>query len=108
MRKLLLATGCMGLLLAAGLPLAAAGDAKKGEAAFNDNCAVCHNSDSTEAKIGPGLKGVSKHDKLVNGKAVSPENIKQLITDGTASMPGFGDSISSDTKDDIVAYLMTL
>jgi cytochrome c len=106
MRNGLLTLASLGLFLAAGLPLNAA-DAKKGEAAF-ENCSVCHNSDSTETKIGPGLKGVFKREKLVNGKPVNEANIKALITDGSGGMPPFGDSISSEDKDNIIAFLKTL
>ena len=106
MRNGLLTLASLGLLLTAGLPLSAA-DAKKGEAAF-ENCSVCHNSDSTETKIGPGLKGVFKREKLVNGKPVSEANIKELITEGSGGMPPFGDSISSEDKDNIIAFLKTL
>src|SRR5438309_1385739 len=74
MKKGMLIRASLGLALAVGLPLTAAdGDAKKGEAAF-DNCAVCHNADSTETKIGPGLKGLFKREKLVNGKPVNEAN----------------------------------
>jgi cytochrome c len=106
MRNGLLTLATLGLFLAAGLPLNAA-DAKKGEAAF-ENCSVCHNSDSTETKIGPGLKGVFKREKLVNGKPVNEANIKALITEGSGGMPPFGDSISSEDKDNIIAFLKTL
>ena len=106
MRNGLLTLATLGLFLAAGLPLKAA-DAKKGEAAF-ENCSVCHNSDSTETKIGPGLKGVFKREKLVNGKPVNEANIKELITEGSGGMPPFGDSISSEDKDNIIAFLKTL
>jgi len=106
MRNGLLTLATIGLFLAAGLPLNAA-DAKKGEAAF-ENCSVCHNSDSTETKIGPGLKGVFKREKLVNGKPVNEANIKALITEGSGGMPPFGDSISSEDKDNIIAFLKTL
>jgi cytochrome c len=106
MRNGLLTLATLGLFLAAGLPLNAA-DAKKGEAAF-ENCSVCHNSDSTETKIGPGLKGVFKREKLVNGKPVNEANIKELITEGSGGMPPFGDSISSEDKDNIIAFLKTL
>ena len=106
MRNGLLTLATLGLFLAAGLPLNAA-DAKKGEAAF-ENCSVCHNSDSTETKIGPGLKGVFKREKLVNGKPVNEANIKELITEGSCGMPPFGDSISSEDKDNIIAFLKTL
>ena len=37
-------------------------DAKKGKSNFDDNCSVCHNSDSEERKMGPGLKGLAKTD----------------------------------------------
>ena len=106
MRNGLLTLATLGLFLAAGLPLNAA-DAKKGEAAF-ENCSVCHNSDSTETKIGPGLKGVFKREKLVNGKPVNEANIKALITEGSGGMPPFGDSISPEDKDNIIAFLKTL
>ena len=108
MRNGLLTLTSLGLLLTAGLPLTAFdGDAKKGESAF-ENCSVCHNSDSTETKIGPGLKGVFKREKLVNGKPVNEANIKELITEGSGGMPPFGDSISSEDKDNIIAFLKTL
>ncbi len=102
------AVACVGLLLAIGAPLKAyQGDPKKGEAAF-DNCSVCHNSDSTETKIGPGLKGLFKREKLVNGKPVNEANVKALITEGSGAMPPFADAISSEDKDNIIAFLKTL
>ena len=39
------------------------GDAAKGKETF-DQCSVCHNADSEETKVGPGLKGLFKHAKL--------------------------------------------
>ena len=107
MKKGILTIASLGLLLAVGLPLTAAGDAKKGEDVF-ENCAVCHNSDSTETKIGPGLKGLFKREKLVNGKPVNEENVKALITEGSGAMPPFGDAISSEDKDNVIAFLKTL
>ena len=71
MKKGILAVSCFGLLLAIRLPMSAA-DAKKGESVF-ENCAVCHNADSTEVKIGPGLKGLFKREKLVTGKPVNTQ-----------------------------------
>ncbi len=108
MKKGILTVASLGLLLAAGLPLTAAdGDAKKGEAAF-ENCSVCHNADSTEAKIGPGLKGLFKREKLVNGKPVTADNVRAIITEGSGAMPPFADAISADDKDNLIAYLKTL
>jgi cytochrome c len=108
MKKGILTLASLGLLLAASLSLTAAdGDAKKGETVFQ-NCAGCHNSDSDETKVGPGLKNLFKRDKLVNGKPVNETNVKALITEGSGAMPPFGDAISSDDKDNIIAYLKTL
>jgi cytochrome c2 len=108
MKKGMLTLASLGLLLAVGLPLTAADpDAKKGQAAF-ESCAPCHNSDSTETKVGPGLKDLFKREKLVNGKPVNDANVKALITDGSGSMPPFGDAISSEDKDNLIAYLKTL
>jgi cytochrome c len=106
MKKATLTVACIGLLLGLGLPaMAAEGDAKKGETVFNDNCAVCHNADSTEAKVGPGLKGLFMHDKLVNGKPVTEENVREVIDKGGATMPPMGDAISAEDKDNLIAYL---
>jgi cytochrome c len=87
--------------------MAADGDAKKGESVF-ENCSVCHNSDSTEAKVGPGLKGLFKREKLVNGKPVNEANVRMLINEGTSAMPAMGDAMKADEKDDLIAYLKTL
>lgn len=104
----MLTLATLGLVLAAGLPLTAAdGDAKKGQSVF-DNCSVCHNADSAEMKIGPGLKGLFKREKLVNGKPVNDANVKALITEGSGGMPPFGDALSAQEKEDVVAYLKTL
>jgi cytochrome c len=94
--------------LAAGSVTAfAAGSADKGKEVF-DQCSVCHNADSTETKIGPGLKGLFKHDKLVNGKPVNEANVRAKIDEGGNGMPSYKDILSNQEKDDVVAYLKTL
>jgi mono/diheme cytochrome c family protein len=109
MKKAALAAGCMGVLLAMGLPMTGfAPDAKKGKAVFDENCAACHKPDSTETLVGPGLKGVFKKAKLSSGKAVSEMAIRDTINKGGDVMPGFADTLNAAQKDDIVAYLKTL
>ena len=39
------------------------GDAEKGKTVY-EQCSVCHDAESTDAKIGPGLKGLFKSAKL--------------------------------------------
>src|SRR5215471_7040835 len=103
------ATACGLVLLLAGTRLSAAkpGDAKKGKEVF-EQCSVCHNSDSEERKIGPSLKGLFKRKTLVNGKAVSEDNVRALINAGGNGMPSFMDLLSDDERDDVIAFLKTL
>ena len=83
------------------------GNAEKGKEVF-DQCSVCHNADSTEKKIGPGLKGLFKHDKLVNGKPVNEANVRAKIDEGGNGMPGYKDILSDQERADLIAYLKTL
>src|SRR5471030_619425 len=94
-----------GALLLAGSSLFAqgkGGDAKKGKDVFDQNCAVCHNSDSAEVKMGPGLKGVSKKPKM-NDAA-----LKARIEAGGNGMPSYKDILSDAEKADVIGYLKTL
>lgn len=83
------------------------GDAAKGKAVF-EQCGVCHNPDSDEKKMGPGLKGLFKKDKLTNGKKPTEANIRAKIDEGGNGMPSYKDMLSDQEKDDLVAYLKTL
>ncbi len=111
MKKGIIATSCFAIVLGAGVFAIAAppaGDAEKGKAVFEDNCAVCHNADSDEKKMGPGLKGVTKKDKLKNGKKPTDANIKAIINAGGNGMPAYSDMLSDEERDNVLAYLKTL
>ena len=119
MKKSLLAITCLGVMLSGGMlfaqgkgggkgKAAPAGNAAKGKDLFEANCGVCHNSDSEERKMGPGLKGVSKHAKLANGEAVSDANIVAFLNAGGNGMPGFADLLTTSEKADILAFLKSL
>jgi cytochrome c len=100
-----LVAGMMAQLNAQGK--AKPGDAAKGKDVF-DQCSVCHNADSTETKVGPGLKGLFKMEKLVNGKPVTEANVRDFINTGGNGMPSYADQLSDQDKNDIIAYLKTL
>ncbi len=102
-------TGVCSTALLAGSAVAAdkAGDAAKGKEVF-EQCAVCHNIDSDEKKMGPSLKGLFKRDKLKNGKKVTEENVKALINAGGNGMPAYADMLSDDERADLLAYLKTV
>lgn len=104
-----------GGLLVAGASLygqdkkgAAVGDKAKGKEVFDQNCAVCHNADSTDAKMGPGLKGLFKKGKLTSGKPVNDANVHAKVEAGGNGMPSYRDILSDTEKNDVVAYLKTL
>src|SRR5437588_1308495 len=95
-------TGSMMLLASAKKP-----DAAKGKEVF-EQCSVCHNADSTEKKMGPGLKGLFTKDKMTNGKKPSDATVKAKIDEGGNGMPAYKDMLSDQEKDDLLAYLKTL
>jgi len=73
--------------LAASAPVYAQGqgDAAKGKEVF-EQCSVCHNADSTDRKMGPGLKGLFKKSKLdSNGKPVNDANVLEKINEGATA-----------------------
>jgi cytochrome c len=120
MKKTLLAMTCLSVMLSGGMLFAqgkgggkgkgkaAAGDVAKGKELFESNCGVCHNSDSEERKMGPGLKGLSKRAKLVNGEATSDTTIMNLVNTGGNGMPGFADLLTTAEKADVLAFLKSL
>ena len=84
------------------------GDVAKGKEVF-DQCSVCHNADSTERKMGPGLKGLFKKAKMDStGKAPNDANILEKINGGGNGMPSYKDVLSDAERTDLLAYLKTL
>jgi cytochrome c len=86
----------------------AAGDAAKGKETFDSNCSPCHNSDSDEKKVGPGLKGLFQKDALSNGKKATEANVRAKIDDGGNGMPPYKETLDEAEKNDLIAYLKTL
>ena len=82
-------------------------DAAKGKEVF-EQCAVCHNADSDEKKMGPGLKGLFKKDKMTNGKKPTEATVRARVDEGGQGMPAYKDMLSDQEKDDLIAYLKTL
>ena len=83
------------------------GDAAKGKQVF-EQCAMCHNVDSPEKKMGPSLQGLFKKKALMNGKAVNDANVLEQINNGGNGMPPYADMLSAQDKADVLAYLHTI
>ena len=108
MYRLRVIATCVVLAAASRVMLSAAkGDAEKGKAVF-EQCSVCHNADSDEKKMGPGLKGLFKKDKMTNGKKPTEAAVRARVDEGGQGMPAYKDMLSDQEKDDLIAYLKTL
>ncbi len=97
--------------LAVGVTAAATGgkgDAAKGKAVADQQCAMCHVVDSPENKMGPSLQGLFKKKTLKNGKPVNDANVMDQIVNGGGTMPAMGDSVKGDDRANLLAYLHTL
>jgi len=94
------------------IPLALVGQnvpsVEKGHEVFDEQCSMCHNSDSLERKAGPGLKLLFAKEKLESGKPVTEENVIERIVKGATGMPAFKDDLSKEDLADLVAYLKTI
>ena len=90
-----------------GVTQAAPANAEKGKETF-EQCAVCHNVDTDEKKMGPSLKGLFKKDKLKNGKKPTEANVKAIINAGGNGMPAYADMLSDEERADLIEYLKTI
>jgi cytochrome c2 len=107
MKKFKLFTCSAALLAVAPLAIAGKGDAEKGKEVFQQ-CGVCHNADSAEKKMGPGLKGLFARDKMTNGKKPTEANVRAKIDEGGNGMPAYKEILSDEEKDNLMEYLKTL
>jgi len=82
--------------------------AEKGKKVFDHRCYVCHEKDSERVReIEPTLNGLFKRDRLVTGKPVTAENVKEIIKMGpTPGMPAFRYTLSDQEIDDLIEYLI--
>jgi mono/diheme cytochrome c family protein len=83
------------------------GDAAKGKELFETKCSICHNPDSKDKKIGPGLQGI-KDGKLPSGKDATYQNILDNLNKGGGGMPAFEKLLTAEEKDHVIAYVKTL
>lgn len=91
------------------------GDAANGEAVFATNCVICHATTDADG-VGPGLAGVSgrvsEYDVEMDAAEYLVESILQpdaYIVEGYSNiMVPYGDLLTPDEINDLVAYLLTL
>ena len=85
------------------------GSATKGKEVFDQKCGICHNADSDQKKIGPGLKGLFKRGTFtLNNSKVTEESLKTWIENGDSLMPPFKEALDEQQIRDVIAYVKTL
>lgn len=80
----------------------------QGKTLFETKCSTCHDANSTQTIVGPGLKGVLKKTRLpVSNRPATPENIRSQLKMPFNRMPSF-EYLSEEEIHDIIAFLNTL
>jgi mono/diheme cytochrome c family protein len=80
-----------------------------GRRLYDNYCDRCHEPYSTSDKQGPSLKGLFKKPYLSeSGLPANDERVGEIIRLGRSKMRGFGDVLSEQQVQDLLAYLHSL
>jgi mono/diheme cytochrome c family protein len=80
-----------------------------GRKIYDSKCDRCHEPYSTRGKKGPGLKGVFQNKYLsLSGLPANEDRVTDIIRLGRNEMPGYGQTLSPQDIQDLLAYLHTL
>ncbi|MBW2000735.1 MAG: cytochrome c [Deltaproteobacteria bacterium] len=81
---------------------------ERGAAIFRRHCADCHYTDKRATKIGPGLYGLLKEEKLPSsGRSATVENVRRQIRDPVNVMPPFKNLTEEEIRA-LTAFIKTL
>jgi mono/diheme cytochrome c family protein len=76
---------------------------------YDQYCDRCHSPYSSKKRQGPSLKGLFKREELpVSGMPANDDRVKDVIRMGRNKMDGFGNVLTDEQINDLVAYLHTL
>ena len=80
-----------------------------GRKIYDNYCDRCHEPYSSHGRKGPSLKGVFKHQYLSqSGLPANDERMTDIVKYGRAKMEGFGQVMTDQQINDLLAYLHTL
>ena len=79
-----------------------------GHEVYVARCARCHYANSDRSLHGPGLQALYKQKYLPSGAPANDDRVTAVILRGRNRMPSFGDSLSEQQIEDLLAYLHTL
>jgi mono/diheme cytochrome c family protein len=80
-----------------------------GRKIYDAYCDRCHEPYSSRGKQGPSLKGTFKRSFLpLSGLPANDDRVTEIIKFGRSKMPGYGQVLSQQQIEDLLAYLHTL
>ena len=81
----------------------------EGRKLYDDYCDRCHEAYSSRGKKGPSLQGVFKQQYLsISGLPASDDRVAEIVKNGRAKMEGFGQVMTDQQIQNLLAYLHTL
>lgn len=76
---------------------------------YDQYCDRCHSAYSSRGRKGPSLKGIFKKPYLsMSGMPANDERVGEIIRVGRNKMDGFGNVLTKEQINDLLAYLHTL
>lgn len=80
-----------------------------GRRVYDEYCDRCHQPYSTRGRQGPGLKGIFKKQYLgISGLPANDARVGDIIRYGRNKMEGYGNVLTQQQIDDLLAYMHTL
>jgi mono/diheme cytochrome c family protein len=80
----------------------------RGRAIYDLRCAGCHEPYRRKDLNGPTMSGVFKKPYLPSGMVARDDRVSDIILMGKPKMPAFGDVITQQQLQDLLAYMHTL
>jgi mono/diheme cytochrome c family protein len=76
---------------------------------YDQYCDRCHAPYSSRGRQGPSLKGIFKNQYLsMSGMPANDDRVRDIVMLGRNKMDGFGNILTPEQVNDLLAYLHTL
>jgi mono/diheme cytochrome c family protein len=80
----------------------------RGRAIYDLRCAGCHQPYRNKDLNGPSMAGVFRKPYLPSGMIARDDRVSDIILVGKPKMPAFGDVLTQQQLQDLLAYMHTL
>ncbi len=80
----------------------------EGRKIFVSACSRCHYANSEKGLHGPGLEGMFRKPYLPSGSPARDDRVTAVLLRGRNMMPAFGNTLSEQELEDLLAYLHAL